>query len=165
MTTHALIPTPRELDQLPDLAAILRPMELLNPVHDVTDKCNEGQQWCHECDEIQCCDNLARPKHPLAPRDVIAWQEEWYEGSSGAAIDWCDSKIKKQPASTMPEELARFTSMVIGCRPVKLDEITSEQVTSAGFVGGMRYSSFVDYWQSNYPEYPLASWAWYIELK
>ncbi len=152
--TTLLIPTAPELDQLRagTLTAFLRPMEPQPP---------EWFDVCHVLEEPLHGGVANALKKYGSPGDVIAWGEEWYEGSSGAAIEWCDSRIERQPASTMPVEIAVYKSTVAECRPVKLDDLVMEETARLGFAATLCLD-----WQTNYPSFPFAdSWAWWIGLK
>ncbi len=176
-----LIPTPHELRQLKagTLRAFLRPME--RPVKHACDMEFNGGEWfrCLVDQKYLDHENIPSWVSPFAPGDVIAWQEEWERVyANRSRIDHRQLteggfKWEKQPASTMPVELARYTSTVAECRPVELSELTMNAIENLGFCVAWDKPTpyvrvkklFADDWQTNY-KLPFAkSWAWWIDLK
>lgn len=189
-----LIPTSHELDQLPDLSTFLRPMD--PQPREWTDRIiRSGSGWLAIDKRGYCLAALHLP--PFAPDTEIAWREEWWKWDNGCRIVQCLERpvrttwprdYKRQPATTMPVELARYKSVVVECRPVELSKLTAEDIEKIGFdvvaklpvmlspkttdnqldgiANAIARGILKYHWQSNYPSFPFAkSWAWKIDLK
>lgn len=190
MTTHLLIPTPHELDQLPDLSTFLRPMEPQPKFppqfrwEKEPELCSDGlwrgRYWYLKADgsdQGMQMGGTFEAKPPFAPGNEIAWGEEWWERrllSGGIERRLLQPENmsnlcpwKHQPAATMPVALARYRSVVVECRPVK--------VVSLDWVGLSQLGLETKHYEWNtdirhrfcktWPDIPLDSWVWQIDLK
>jgi len=144
------IPTPHELAQIKagTLKAFVRPVVPQPILRNVQDECSRREKMCHECDNLECSDNLALGCPPHQPGDVLAVAEEWQwwevhrQGSVCAAdvvvggedrlVDipvelmatlWREVREPRyQPAKTMPPELAHYHLTISDVGAVKQDD-------------------------------------------